>query len=235
MPDTAPASFAGGPAGGCREALTPERIDAVLAEFRAWLESLPADDRSAFETEADPPVDLATIAAAFTALRHEIHLHTKAARAQSEQAGLIADQLQSQLERVGEDDHSEKLVASLLESADVLIRAEAGLRRALVETAPSSTWRRWFAPRQDAMVAAVEGVAIGVQRLERLLKSHGLEAIPSVGLPFDPDTMEVVEVVDGASARPGTVVEEIRRGYRRDGNTVRIASVKVARGPFRQE
>lgn len=227
MQDSATSSVAGGPAVGGREALTPERIDAVLADFRAWLESLAADGAPETDAPVDPPVDLATIAAAFTALRHEIHLHTKAARAQSEQAAAIAAQL-------GRSDggvrNGEFSADAVLEAADVLIRAESGLRRALQESSRSPGWLRWFAPRPDAIAAAVEGVALGVQRLGRTLAKHGFEAIPGVGQPFDPDTMEAVEAVESRAVPPGTVIEEIRRGYRRDGQVVRVAQVKVARG-----
>ena len=230
MADTAPTSVIGGPAEGRREALTPERIDAVLADFRAWLEGLAAEDRPDLESAVESPVDLAAMVAAFTALRHEIHLHTKAARAQSEQAAEIAAKLDARLRDAESGSRSPEIpVDAVLEAADVLMRVETGLRRALEESARTPAWRRWFAPRQDAFAAAVEGVSLGVQRLNRMLITSGLETIATVGQPFDPETMEAVEAVESRSMQPGTVVEEIRRGYRRDGRVVRIALVKVAR------
>lgn len=227
MHDSATTPVAGGPAGGSRETLTPERIDAVLADFRAWLESLAAEGQIEPDAPIDPPVDLATIAAAFTALRHEIHLHTKAARAQSEQAAAIIEQLSCH--ECGETG-DELSADAMLEAADVLIRAESGLRRALDESSRASGWRRWFAPRRDAIAASVDGVTLGVQRLSRTLERLGFEAIPSIGQPFDPETMEAIEAVVSTTATPGTVVEEVRRGYWLEGRVVRVAQVKVARG-----
>jgi molecular chaperone GrpE len=46
---------------------------------------------------------------------------------------------------------------------------------------------------------------------------------------FDPDVMEAVEVVGDTGRPPGTVVEEVRPGYRWRGRLLRSAQVKVAR------
>jgi molecular chaperone GrpE len=72
-----------------------------------------------------------------------------------------------------------------------------------------------------------DGYAMSLRRVERALPAFGLEPIDCVGRPFDPDTMEVVELGDGGPA--GTVLEEVRRGYRWNGTVFRFAQVKVAR------
>ncbi|HKB01808.1 MAG TPA: hypothetical protein VKD90_06290, partial [Gemmataceae bacterium] len=53
----------------------------MLADFRAWLGELAALPASA---EA-PAIDLHTLVAQFTALRHEVNLQTRAARSALEQ------------------------------------------------------------------------------------------------------------------------------------------------------
>jgi molecular chaperone GrpE len=58
---------------------------------------------------------------------------------------------------------------------------------------------------------------------------HGLEPIPALGQPFDPETMEVLEAVAGSGRPAGEVLEEIRRGYFWQGRIFRFAQVKVAR------
>jgi molecular chaperone GrpE len=70
---------------------------------------------------------------------------------------------------------------------------------------------------------------MSVQRLERALQQHGLEPIPCVGQPFDPETMEVVEVVPQSDGGGSEVVEEVRRGYLWRGRVFRFAQVKVAK------
>lgn len=75
----------------------------------------------------------------------------------------------------------------------------------------------------------VSGYAMSLQRLERVLEQHGLEPIACLGEPFDPETMEVVEVVQDTNRSASEVVEEVRRGYLWQGRIFRFAQVKVAR------
>ncbi len=81
-----------------------------------------------------------------------------------------------------------------------------------------------LAPLADGLA---DGYAMSLRRVEAVLPQFGLEAIGCEGLPFDPELMEAVEVVEGGES--GTVVEEVRRGYRRGGGVFRYALVKVAR------
>src|SRR5436190_17440056 len=85
MPEPTPPPDAGGATGRGPRPLTAAAIDAVLADFRRWLEELAAGAPEPPPEAEEPPVDLATVVAAFTALRHEVNLQTKATRAQSEQ------------------------------------------------------------------------------------------------------------------------------------------------------
>src|SRR5262249_5025864 len=65
---------------------TPEAIDALLADFRRWLEqsvAAPVDGTAPAVPPAEP-VDLHTLLGQFLAVRHEVNLQTKAVRAQQE-------------------------------------------------------------------------------------------------------------------------------------------------------
>jgi molecular chaperone GrpE len=73
------------------------------------------------------------------------------------------------------------------------------------------------------------GYAMGLARIERALPPFGVEPLPCAGRRFDPEQMEVVEVVAGTGHPSGEVVEEVRRGYTRDGAVFRFAQVKVAK------
>ena len=68
-----------------------------------------------------------------------------------------------------------------------------------------------------------------LQRVERSMAQYGLEPIPAVGQPFDPELMEVLEVVLDSGAPPGEVVQEVRRGYLWNGRVFRYAQVRVAK------
>lgn len=75
----------------------------------------------------------------------------------------------------------------------------------------------------------VTGYTMSVQRVERALRQHGLEAIPTVGERFDPERMEVVEAVAGSGRPSGEVLDEVRRGYLWNGRVFRYAQVRVAK------
>ena len=84
--------------------------------------------------------------------------------------------------------------------------------------------------RLRALLAGVaDGYALSLRRVERVLPQFGLEPVACDGLPFDPELMEVVEAVNAPGRASGTVVEEVRRGYRWEGKPFRPAQVKVAR------
>jgi molecular chaperone GrpE len=76
----------------------------------------------------------------------------------------------------------------------------------------------------------VSGYGMSLQRIERALRQHGLEPIRTVGAPFDPEQMEVLEAAAGSGAPAGEVIEEVRRGYLWKGRVFRFAQVRVARG-----
>ena len=77
----------------------------------------------------------------------------------------------------------------------------------------------------------VKGLELSVRKLEEALGTHGLEAIDSVGAPFDPKLHEAVGHEESTEHPEDTVVSELRRGYRVRDRVVRPALVKVARRP----
>jgi molecular chaperone GrpE (heat shock protein) len=85
---------------------------------------------------------------------------------------------------------------------------------------------------RQALSALLQGYTMSLQRLDRVLRSNGLEPIPAAGQPFDPERMEVLEVVAGSGEVGGTavVLEEVRRGYLWNGRVFRFALVRVAKG-----
>jgi molecular chaperone GrpE len=210
----------------------------VLAEYRLWLEQYATTDVAVPADASDRPVDLAAIVDAFTSLRHEVHLQTKAARAQAEQTAAALAQTKNAMERPSgatPAPEQREWLENLIEAADALTRAHAGLQRAIAATQTRPGWRRWFhgsRGEDDALSATADGLMLGLQRFERLLESHGLTAIPAVGNAFDAESMEAVEVASSGGHEPGVVVDEVRRGYRRDGVVFRHALVKVS-GPLK--
>ena len=82
---------------------------------------------------------------------------------------------------------------------------------------------------RQVLDALLVGYRMSLQRIERAFEQQGLEAIACVGQPFNPEIMEVAEVVR-VEGRPSTeVVQEIRRGYLWHGRLFRYAQVRVAK------
>lgn len=67
-------------------------------------------------------------------------------------------------------------------------------------------------------------------QLNELLKNEGLSVVPTIGEPFDPYVHEAIEQVPSDTYQEGTVVEEVRKGYRQGDETLRPARVKVSSG-----
>jgi molecular chaperone GrpE len=271
------------------ENLSTDAIDAILADFRAWL-------TDAKET-ADAPggegnraeFDVAKVLQHFIALRQEINLQTKSNRTQAEQSAQSIAMLQEALgtlqrqqaqleenDQAVQDEIARPLLKTLIDAHDALSIAERQVRR-LLESSPLPAetpgvmgqppviklkiphWARWIgldasveaqlAPLyawhkqqpttqasndageryRQSLDALLTGYRMSMQRIERAFELYSLEAFPCVGEPFDPEIMEVAEVVRDEGRAKTEVIEELRRGYLWRGRLFRCAQVRVAK------
>ena len=107
--------------------MTPDHIEAILAEFRDWLRD--AASASLPAPPAGESIDLHTLVAQFTALRHEVNLLTRSARQQQEQTAETvrhygdAVRLAAETARPRDDDAGRGLLTALVECADAQLRA----------------------------------------------------------------------------------------------------------------
>jgi molecular chaperone GrpE len=69
------------------------------------------------------------------------------------------------------------------------------------------------------------------KQLTDFLKENGVDEIPSVGQPFDPNVHDAVSQQPTADAPEGTILTQIRRGYKLRDRLLRPASVVVAAAP----
>lgn len=218
----------------------------MLADFRGWLLELLAPPPPADEP---PAVDLASVVAQVTALRHEVNLQTKASRAAVEQTAEALKLAAAPPPATDIDEAVRPLVKTVIDIADALAvsakqveKARAAAEAALAAPPPAEP--RFFArlfgasPQsqtdavnrlRDVLAGVGDGYALSLRRVERALPQFGLETVECVGRSFDPEWMEVVEAVDGDGRPSGTVVAEVRRGYRWHGKPFRFAQVTVAR------
>jgi molecular chaperone GrpE len=74
----------------------------------------------------------------------------------------------------------------------------------------------------------VKGVRIIHQKFLSLLETNGVLPFESVGTPFNHDLHEAVAMTKHKGIEPGTVVDELRRGYLWNNELLRPAQVRVA-------
>lgn len=74
-----------------------------------------------------------------------------------------------------------------------------------------------------------EGIEVALRRACNVLEGKGLELIESVGQPFDPRFHEATGVVPAGDDQPaGTIVSEVRKGYRLRERVLRPSRVQIA-------
>ena len=80
----------------------------------------------------------------------------------------------------------------------------------------------------DENQPCAEGMKIIHQKLLTLLERHGVLPFGSVGTPFDHNLHDEVAMAKHKGSKPGTVVDELRRGYLWNNQLLRPAQVRVA-------
>ena len=107
---------------------------------------------------------------------------------------------------------------------------EETLRDLLLGLAPIfNNLRRAIDQETDDAAVLKEGIELICGQIEEGLKGYGLEVIDAVGKPFDPNVHEAMMEMESEEHDPGTVVEELDRGYLFGGKVVRPARVVVSK------
>jgi molecular chaperone GrpE len=75
------------------------------------------------------------------------------------------------------------------------------------------------------------GVAMIHQQLRSVLQETGLEEVDATGKVFDPKWHEAVSQQDSAEVPEGSVLQQLRKGYKLRDRLIRPATVVVARKP----
>jgi molecular chaperone GrpE len=73
-----------------------------------------------------------------------------------------------------------------------------------------------------------KGIEMTQRQLGEILKNAGLEAVPAVGQPFDPNMHHAVAHVEDESVGESVVVAELLKGYKYKDKVLRPSMVKVA-------
>jgi molecular chaperone GrpE len=115
----------------------------------------------------------------------------------------------------------------------VRLRAEARdetLRDVLLQVAPIlDNLRRALGQETQEAELLKQGVELICGQFNDVLKGYGLAEIESVGQPFDPEVHEALAEVPDDEHAPGTIIEEMEKGYKLNDKVVRYARVVVSR------
>ncbi len=132
---------------------------------------------------------------------------------------------------------------SAIERADAIRYANAELMKSLLgviddfERSLAATSRA--RKEADNLQAVVDGVRLVRQNLILALRAGGLQAVDALHEPFDPGIHEAISQRPSTDFPPGTVVEEVTKGYRLHDRVLRPTKVIVSKrpdtGPARRE
>jgi molecular chaperone GrpE len=158
-----------------------------------------------------------------------------------------AEDLQRQLEE--KDAEIQRLQEQLAQANDQTLRAMADMenvrRRSRQEQEESARYgtqnllqdllpaidnlERALSVPNATKESLLEGVQLTMRQLHDILQRHGVEVVPGQGEPFDAQHHEAIMRADPTEEFPaGTVVDEIRKGYKLRGRLLRPSLVKVA-------
>jgi molecular chaperone GrpE len=76
-----------------------------------------------------------------------------------------------------------------------------------------------------------DGMSMVLSQFRTLLQQSGVETIDAAGQPFDPHRHEALGHQETAAHPEGTVVQQIRKGYKLKDRLLRPATVFVAKAP----
>ncbi|MBC7985339.1 MAG: nucleotide exchange factor GrpE [Sphingomonadaceae bacterium] len=80
--------------------------------------------------------------------------------------------------------------------------------------------------RMKGLIAGIEATG---KELESIFRKHGIEAIEAMGRPLDPHWHQAMIELPSDEAEPGTIVQEMQKGYRIKERLLRPSLVGVAK------
>ena len=194
------------------ETMANEAEDALSDEAKAELEGVPEDLREETAEEAPELAEhdrIAQLEEAIEAAKQEV-LYAKAEE-------------QNTRRRLEQEKKNASAYAAtgfardILSVSDNLERALAAIPEELRE--------------DDKFKGLVAGLEATGRELITVFGKHGIEAIEAIGETLDPNKHQAMVEIPSDEAEPGTIVEEMQRGYMIKDRLLRPALVGVAKKP----
>lgn len=185
--------------------------------------------------------DLFQLFAELSALRQEVRLESRQLKknlAQSEYAWQQADEKLDQTKtaqesllqeirrlglKLGQPDPRRDCIFEFIEIRDKIVESIHHLEQLKLPW-PLRTFGA--KPLIDSLLTGQRGV---LRQIDTILAKYEVAPLAAIGQKFDPATMQATGVVDTPAQPDGTVVEELRTGFRAAGKILRVAEVTVNR------
>ena len=106
---------------------------------------------------------------------------------------------------------------------------DSTLRDVLLQIGPMlDNFRRALGQGTDDVASFRQGIDIIFKQFNDILSGYGLVEIAAEGQPFDPNLHEALAQVPSAEHPPGTVIQEMEKGYTLNDKVVRPTRVVVS-------
>ncbi len=126
-------------------------------------------------------------------------------------------------------DFQNLLRRSTIERADAVRYANADFMKSMLGVLDDFERSLAAAEGSDKLDAVTHGVRLVYDNLTKAMRNHGLETIDALNEPFDPSVHEAMLQQPSDDHPPGTVIEQVARGYRLYGRVLRPAKVIVSK------
>ena len=88
-----------------------------------------------------------------------------------------------------------------------------------------------IAPSAASVKSLLEGQALTLKVLSKVMEDHDLKVIDPMGQPFNPELHEAMTMLPSADHEENTVMEVLEKGYLLHERLIRPARVVVSRKP----
>ena len=206
----------------------------ALDDFRQWLDAAGEEPAEHGEPDAGD-CDLRDLFAEFAALRQEIRLQNREQARAGRELAAAAERYDAAANRAERCDETlaafEKRVSRTAEDRCLLETLE--VRDALVRGRDAAVRLRdrprLFRRPPRGAAGVVQGYELAISRFDRMLSRFDVRPVQTAGRPFDSRVMHAVEARRVDRIDDGVVVEELRSGFVRHDDVLRLADVAVNR------
>lgn len=143
----------------------------------------------------------------------------QAALAESEKQALVAVADLENFRKRSSKQSQEQIRYAALPMMNELLEAVDNLNRA-VESAPE----------EEANASLLSGVKMVSEQILNILKAHHCQPIEAVGVPYDPNLHQAVQMQPSEEYPANTIMMEMRTGYQLHDRVIRPSQVFVSTG-----